>query len=251
LISPSQLGLSLAVESALRSRRSLQFTSLALSSAIASLWQPTSSLRRLRAVSQRARCHACKIWATDTKRFCLNPIHDTLGLYTLGTHDQKKNHETYMGSTGIIEFRYRSWLCENAGTRNGERRSYSSEAASGFQLASAFNLIGQLKNVILIAFRCSAFSHSRGHSLPKWAVHPTSFPPIATKLRTSLMARFVPMSDITLMHPPLKATIRHPQTSSCRPVIRRGGANARYPKPWKTPQSNDDLFPRLEDQRSR
>jgi hypothetical protein len=52
------------------------------------------------------RGHACKIWATDTKRFCLNPIHDTLGLYTLGTHDQKKNHETYMGSTGIIEFRY-------------------------------------------------------------------------------------------------------------------------------------------------
>jgi hypothetical protein len=34
------------------------------------------------------------------------PIHDTLGLYALGTHDQKKNHETYMGSTGIIEFRY-------------------------------------------------------------------------------------------------------------------------------------------------
>jgi hypothetical protein len=60
------------------------------------------------------------------------------------------------------DVRFGSWLCENAKTRNGKRRSYSSETAFGFQLASAFNLNSELKNLILVAFRSSAFSHSQG-----------------------------------------------------------------------------------------
>jgi hypothetical protein len=57
-----------------------------------------------------------------------------------------------------------SWLCENAKSRNGERRSYSSETALGFQLASVFNLKSELKNLILVAFRSFAFLHSQGQS---------------------------------------------------------------------------------------
>jgi hypothetical protein len=83
----------------------------------------------------------------------------------------------------------RTWLCENAGTRNGERRSYSSEA---FRLPTRKRIQPIRPIEECHSHRVSMFSvsHSQGHSLPKWAVHPMSFPPIATKLRTSLMARF-------------------------------------------------------------
>ena len=37
-----------------------------------------------------------------------------------------------------------------------------------------------------------------GQSLPKWAIHPMSgLLPIATNLRTSLVVRFVPTTDIS------------------------------------------------------
>ena len=55
-----------------------------------------------------------------------------------------------------------SWLCENAKLLKNDRRSYSSKAALGHQLAIAFNFKIELKNVILVAFRTFAFLHSQG-----------------------------------------------------------------------------------------
>jgi hypothetical protein len=63
----------------------------------------------------------------------------------------------------VAIFGFGSWLCENAKSHNGGRRSYSSETALGFQLASVFNLKSELKNFILVALRSSAFLHSQGH----------------------------------------------------------------------------------------
>src|SRR5258705_2549213 len=57
-----------------------------------------------------------------------------------------------------------SWLCENAKTLNRDRRSYSSKTALGLQFESAFNLVIELKNVILVAFRLFAFLHSQGQT---------------------------------------------------------------------------------------
>ena len=52
-------------------------------------------------------------------------------------------------------------------------------------------------------------------------------------------------------HPLWKATNRHPQTSSCRRVIRRGEASAHDPNSLKTRPSNDALLLRLEGPRNR
>jgi hypothetical protein len=57
-----------------------------------------------------------------------------------------------------------SWLCENAKPLKDDRRNYSSKTALGLLFASAFNLEIKLENVILVAFRLSAFLHSQGHS---------------------------------------------------------------------------------------
>ena len=43
------------------------------------------------------------------------------------------------------------WLCEDAKTRDGDRRSRSSKAVLALELASALNLKIELKNVILSA----------------------------------------------------------------------------------------------------
>src|SRR6201984_3556133 len=56
-----------------------------------------------------------------------------------------------------------SWSCENAKTRDHDRRSYSSETALALNRASALNLTNELKNVILAAFRSFAFLHTQGH----------------------------------------------------------------------------------------
>jgi hypothetical protein len=59
-----------------------------------------------------------------------------------------------------------SWLCENARTLDGDRRSYSFKTVLVVKLASAFNLENELKNVILAVFfprtsgACSASSVS-------------------------------------------------------------------------------------------
>jgi hypothetical protein len=57
-----------------------------------------------------------------------------------------------------------SWLCENAKTRDGDRRSYSSKTALTVKRASELNLPNDPKNVILAAFQSFAFLHSQGHS---------------------------------------------------------------------------------------
>jgi hypothetical protein len=67
-----------------------------------------------------------------------------------------------------------------------------------------------------------------GHSLPKWAVHPMSaFPPIAAKLRTSLMVRFVPYPDsCTAANSSLAGS---PEVESFRgPLVSRLGAIRRF-----------------------
>jgi hypothetical protein len=55
-----------------------------------------------------------------------------------------------------------SWLCENAKTPDGDRRSYSSKTVLALKRASVLNSESELKNVILTAFRSLAFSHSQG-----------------------------------------------------------------------------------------
>jgi hypothetical protein len=66
----------------------------------------------------------------------------------------------------------------------------------------------------------------------------------------------VPVGDLNgyrsyVTHPLWKATDRHPQTSSCRRVIRRGEASAHDPNSLKTRPSNDALLLRLEGPRNR
>jgi len=55
-----------------------------------------------------------------------------------------------------------SWLCENAKTLDGDRRSYSSKTALTVKRASELNLTNEPKNVILAAFQSFAFLHSQG-----------------------------------------------------------------------------------------
>ena len=57
------------------------------------------------------------------------------------------------------DFRYGSWLCENAKTHDGDRRSYSSKTALTVKRASELNLPNDPKNVILAAFQSFAFLH--------------------------------------------------------------------------------------------
>jgi hypothetical protein len=66
----------------------------------------------------------------------------------------------------VADFCFGSWLCENGKTLNDDRRSYSSKTVLGLQLAFAFNLRIELKNVILVVLRFFAFSHSQGQKLP-------------------------------------------------------------------------------------
>jgi hypothetical protein len=54
-------------------------------------------------------------------------------------------------------------LCENAKTMNRDRASSSLKAVFGAHIASAFNFKIELENIILVAFRTFAFSHSLGH----------------------------------------------------------------------------------------
>jgi hypothetical protein len=62
-----------------------------------------------------------------------------------------------------VDVRIGSWLCENAKTRDGDRRSYSSKTALTVKRASELNLPNDPKNVILAAFQSFAFLHSQGH----------------------------------------------------------------------------------------
>jgi hypothetical protein len=55
-----------------------------------------------------------------------------------------------------------SWLCENAKTRGGDRRSYSSKTALAVKRANELNLTNEPKNVTLAAFQSFAFLHSQG-----------------------------------------------------------------------------------------
>ena len=64
-----------------------------------------------------------------------------------------------------------SWSCENAKTRDRDRRSYSSETALALNRASVLNLTNELKNVILAAFRSFAFLHTQGQELTcRWSL---------------------------------------------------------------------------------
>jgi hypothetical protein len=54
------------------------------------------------------------------------------------------------------------WLCKNAKTIEGDRRSYSSKTISALNRANGFNFESEIKNVILATFRSLAFLHSQG-----------------------------------------------------------------------------------------
>ncbi|HWX64034.1 RidA family protein [Bradyrhizobium sp.] len=54
-------------------------------------------------------------------------------------------------------------LCENAKAINRDRASSSLKAVFGAHIASAFNFKIELENIILVALRTFAFSHSPGH----------------------------------------------------------------------------------------
>jgi hypothetical protein len=58
--------------------------------------------------------------------------------------------------------RFGSWLCENAKTRDGDRRSYSSKTTLTVKRASELNLTNEPKNVIHATFQSFAFLHSQG-----------------------------------------------------------------------------------------
>ena len=53
-------------------------------------------------------------------------------------------------------------LCENAKAINRDRTSSSLKAVFGAHIASAFNSKIELENIILVAIRTFAFSHSLG-----------------------------------------------------------------------------------------
>jgi hypothetical protein len=92
----------------------------------------------------------------------------------------------------MLNVRWGSWLCKNAETINRHRRNYSSRTALGAQLACELNLEVELKNFVLPAFRFFEFLHSQGQFQKSNRANATSaFPPLATRLRTSLEVRFV------------------------------------------------------------
>src|SRR2546425_5446069 len=62
------------------------------------------------------------------------------------------------------DFRYGSWLCENAKTLHRDRRSYSSKTVLVAQQASGFNLEIELKNIILRRVSIFEFLHSQGQT---------------------------------------------------------------------------------------
>jgi hypothetical protein len=49
---------------------------------------------------------------------------------------------------------------------DGDRRSNSFKTVLAVDLASAFNMENELKNVVLAVFRSFTFSHSQGHGRP-------------------------------------------------------------------------------------
>jgi hypothetical protein len=109
----------------------------------------------------------------------------------------------------VADVRSGSWLCENAKTPDGDRRSYSSKTVLALKRASVLNSESELKNVILTAFRSLAFSHSQGHSRPNWTVRATSGLPRSTDIiRSGQLVRFVPFPDscTTAIAPSLLAT---------------------------------------------
>jgi hypothetical protein len=59
------------------------------------------------------------------------------------------------------DFRKCPWLCENAKTLNHDRRSCSSKTVLVAQRASGFNLVIELKNIILRRVSIFEFSHSQ------------------------------------------------------------------------------------------
>ena len=67
------------------------------------------------------------------------------------------------GEVGMVLVRNGSWLCENAKMLNHDRRSCSSKTVLVAQRASGFNLVIELKNIIL-RVSIFEFSHSQGQS---------------------------------------------------------------------------------------
>jgi hypothetical protein len=59
---------------------------------------------------------------------------------------------SFCASAHTQDVRVGSWLCENAKTLDGDRRSYSSKTVLAIELASTLNIKNELKNVILAAF---------------------------------------------------------------------------------------------------
>jgi hypothetical protein len=89
-----------------------------------------------------------------------------------------------------------SWLCKNAKALYRYRRSHSSKTVSGIHFENTFDLEIELKNVILVAFRFFAFSHSQGHSRPVRADSGSTdvrHAPIATEFCAAEQFRYVPI----------------------------------------------------------
>lgn len=72
--------------------------------------------------------------------------------------DQLTSEPLVPGPAGCIG----SWLCENARTLDGDRRSYSFTTVLAVEPAGASNLENELKNVILAGLRSFAFLPSQG-----------------------------------------------------------------------------------------
>jgi hypothetical protein len=85
------------------------------------------------------------------------------------SHDERASGFWHLSDVGLLaEVRVGSWLCENAKTLNHDRRSCSSKTVLVAQRASGFNLVIELKNIILRRASIFEFSHSQGH-FQTWA----------------------------------------------------------------------------------
>jgi hypothetical protein len=103
-----------------------------------------------------------------------------------------------------------SWLCENAKTPEGDRRSYSSKTVLALKLAGVLNSENELKNVILAVFRFFAFLHSQGQTRKSsWPAPTSALPPKADSSRTSGRVRFVPKADIIIAGNKLPGVTAH------------------------------------------
>jgi hypothetical protein len=95
---------------------------------------------------------------------------------------------------GPIDVCFESRLRENADALNRDRTAYSPKTALGTLIASPLSLVFELKNIILVALRDFAFSHSLSHERTFGHIEVGPFiPPIADIQRLLRHVRFVPI----------------------------------------------------------